>query len=84
MGRRIRGDHDWYELRGAHVRVSRTTRDCDMAEHRDNWRDAIKPGDLYAWMSHGLNVCAQHFSLEDVVDGSLYADSQSDGPADQP
>jgi hypothetical protein len=55
-----------------------------MAEHRDNWRDAIKPGDLYAWMSHGLNVCAQHFSLEDVVDGSFYADSQSDGPADQP
>lgn len=69
MGKRIRADHEWFELRGAHVRVSRTTRDCDMAEHTNDWRDAIKPGHRYAWMSHGLNVCALHFSPEDVTDG---------------
>ena len=40
-----------------------------MAEHQDGWRGAIQPGDIYAWMSHGLNVCARHFDTEDVVDG---------------
>lgn len=68
MPKRIRMDHPWYELRGAHVRVSRSVRDCDMSEHAD-WQGAIQAGDTYAWMSHGLNVCAQHFSTEDVENG---------------
>ena len=67
MRRRIRPDHEWYELRGARVRVARATHDCDMSEHTDGWRGAIQPGDTYAWMSHGLNVCARHFDLEDVT-----------------
>lgn len=66
--KRIRADHEWYELRGARVRVSREVRDCDMGFCK-NWRGAIQPGDMYAWMSHGLNVCAQHFDTGDVVDG---------------
>lgn len=67
--KRIRADHEWYELRGARVRISRDIKDCDMGEHRDGWQGAIQPGDTYAWMSHGLNVCALHFEREDIVDG---------------
>lgn len=67
--KRIRADHEWYELRGARVRVSREVRDCDMGEHVDGWKGAIQPGDIYAWMSHGLNVCAHHFDAGDIVDG---------------
>jgi hypothetical protein len=40
-----------------------------MQDHEGEWRGAIQPGDTYAWMSHGLNVCAHHFDAEDVVDG---------------
>jgi hypothetical protein len=40
-----------------------------MQDHDGDWRGAIQAGDVYAWMSHGLNVCAQHFDAEDVVDG---------------
>jgi hypothetical protein len=36
-----------------------------MSEHAD-WQGAIRAGDTYAWMSHGLNVCAEHFSTEDI------------------
>ncbi len=67
--KRIRPDHEWYELRGARVRISRDVRDCDMADHDGDWRGAIREGDTYAWMSHGLNVCIQHFDTGDVVDG---------------
>jgi len=68
MARVIKKDCEWYELRGAEVRVARHTRDCDMAEHKDGWQGAIQRGDTYAWMSHGLAVCRQHFSDEDVTD----------------
>ena len=68
--KRIRVDHEWYELRGARIRVSREVRDCDMAEHTGrDWQAAIQPGDIYAWMSHGLNVCSKHFTPEDITDG---------------
>lgn len=69
MAKRIKNTVDWYELRGAHVRVARQSRDCDMAEHKEGWRGAIRPGDTYAWMSHGLNVCKLHYSPEDIVNG---------------
>jgi hypothetical protein len=65
--KRIRANHEWYELRGARVRVSREVRDCDMQDCQD-WRGAIQPGDTYAWMSHGLNVCSAHFADGDVQD----------------
>ena len=80
MSKRIRADHEWFELRGAHVRVSRTTRDCDMAEHTEGWQNAIQPGCTYAWMSHGLNVCNQHFLMEDVVNGRDGASDLPEGP----
>lgn len=67
--KRIRTNHDWYELRGARVRIAREARDCDMQDHDGDWRGAIREGDTYAWMSHGLNVCAQHFTAEDIVNG---------------
>ena len=69
VSKRLRADHEVYEFRGGHVRVSRTTRDCDMAEHKDGWQNAIQPGCTYVWLSHGLNVCNLHFSMEDVVNG---------------
>lgn len=60
-------DHEWYELRNARVRTARKVRDCDVLRHAEGWQGAIQPGDTYAWMSHGLSVCSQHFDLEDVT-----------------
>ena len=87
MSKRLRADHDIYEFRGGHVRVSRTTRDCDMAEHKDGWQGAIQPGCTYVWLSHGLNVCNQHFAMEDVTDArtdAVPSGDTHDGPRDEP
>jgi hypothetical protein len=85
MGKRIRSDVDWYELRGLPIREARKPRDCDMAEHKVGWEGAIQAGDEYVWLPHAhLSVCSQHYSPEDVVNGPVHPDSPSDGPRDEP
>ena len=69
MAKRIRKDAEWFESRGAPVRVARTPRDCHMAEHKTGWQGAIQPGDEYLWLHHAhLNVCKAHYAPEDVED----------------
>jgi hypothetical protein len=71
--KRIRADHEWFELRGAEVRKKRgpSVVDCDvhgcMAQHPAA-PNMIFPGNTYARISTGLNVCHLHFEPSDVVE----------------
>ena len=63
--RRIRGDHEWQELRGASVFRARNDLQCDM--HRCPVGH-IKQGQSYARLSTQQRVCNQHWEPADIVE----------------
>jgi hypothetical protein len=76
MARRLRGDLEAYEMRGAAIRVARKAYLCDefgceraltAAIMRPEVR-RIQPGDQYAHISTGLKICALHYLPTDVED----------------
>lgn len=76
--RRIRADVPEYEMRNAVVRVATKPYFCDHfgCEPRTGWGSVsakpeerrIQPGDQYAYLSHGLKICARHYEASDVVE----------------
>ena len=70
--RRIRADHEAYEMRKAVVREARKPYLCDHFKcesfpkmwDRATWK--IQRGDQYAYLSHGLKICARHYLPTDV------------------
>lgn len=71
--RRLRADHEEYELRRAVIRVASKPFPCDMggceshpfdAFDPSSWR--IQPGTEYAYISTGLKLCPVHWLASDV------------------
>jgi hypothetical protein len=63
-----------FEMRHAVIRTARKARMCDSfccetritVPDKATWR--IQRGDQYAYLSHGIAICARHYLPTDVVD----------------